>query len=135
MQIFLDAYAIIYWVEGTPFIFEKLTSTLSNIRKKHNHATFAASHLSMLECRVKPLRENNEELLDHYRHFFCADDLHLIAISPEILEKATELRANHRIRTPDAIQAASALSIQDNVIFVTGDSEFKKILDLNLLFL
>jgi predicted nucleic acid-binding protein len=39
----------------------------------------------------------------------------------------------HGSLTPDAIQAASALSIKGPVMFLTGDRQFKKVPGLNVL--
>lgn len=133
MKLFLDAWAIIYFVEMAEPHYTKFADKLYTVRKKHKNATFAASQLSILECRIKPLREKNEELLDRYQHFFCETDLLLLPLTSYILEVATELRAFLNLRTPDAIQAASALSIDDDIIFITGDSSFNKIPNLNIL--
>jgi len=132
MKIFLDACTIIYWIEMTLPQYTGFANLLKKLGKNYNKPCFAASHLSLLECRIKPLREKNEELLARYRNFFCAEDLTMIPISPAIIEKASHLRAFHQLRTPDAIQAASALSISENVIFVTGDTGFKKVPKLKL---
>jgi predicted nucleic acid-binding protein len=133
MKIFLDACAIIYWVELAEPSYSNFVELLHDIRKKHKNVSFAVSYLSLLECRVQPMREQNEMLLQHYQQFFCAGDLTFIQLSPEVIEKATELRALHSIRTPDALQAACALSMSDDVIFLTGDKSFKKIPGLKVM--
>src|SRR5579872_1770824 len=112
MQIFLDACAIIYWVEMSEPYYSRFANILYEIRKKHKKPTFAASYLSLLECRIKPLRDHNEILLKHYQQFFCAKDLSLVPLPLKTIEHATELRAYYNLRTPDALQAAAALSIQ-----------------------
>lgn len=133
MKIFLDACAIIYWVEMSVPHYKKFVDALESVKHKHKKATFAASHLSLLECRIKPLREQDDDLLNHYQQFFCAKDLTLIPLSAQVIEKATELRVFHNLRTPDALQAAAALSINDDVIFATADKNFKKVQGLNVL--
>ena len=133
MKIFLDACAIIYWVEMAQPYYDRFAEMLNQIKKKYKKPLFLASHLSLLECRVKPLRDHDEMLLKHYQQFFCARDLTLIPLSLEIIEKATELRACYNLRTPDVLQAATALSVTDQVIFVTGDAAFKKIPQLEVL--
>jgi predicted nucleic acid-binding protein len=133
MKIYLDACAIIYWVEMSQPFYGRFAEILYQIKKKYKKPLFVASHLSLLECRVKSLRERDDVLLKQYQQFFCARDLSLIPLTLETIEKATELRAHYHLRTPDALQAATALSISDNVIFVTGDSAFKKIPKLEIL--
>ena|SRR3990167_6751983 len=132
MQIFLDACAIIYWIEMTSPEYEKFAIFLQQLRKQYHDPELAVSALSLLECRVKPLREQNEACLRLYQQFFCATDLCVIPLSFAVLEQATMLRAHYLLRTPDAIQAASALSIEEGAVFVTGDRAFKKIPHLKL---
>lgn len=133
MQLFLDACAIIYFVEMAEPYQKKFSNKLKSIRQKYQSVTFLASELSLLECRVKPLRENNEELLGHYQQFFCAKDLLLIPLTAPIIEKATQLRAFFNLRTPDALQAASALSVVEDTLFVTNDRGFDKVTELKSL--
>jgi predicted nucleic acid-binding protein len=133
MKIFLDACAIIYWVELAGPQYKQFVNKILEIRKERKDVSFAASYLSLLECRVKPMREHQEGLLKRYQQFFCASELTLIEITPDIIENATSLRAFNALRTPDAIQAATALSISDEVIFLTGDHSFKKVPNLKIL--
>lgn len=42
-----------------------------------------------------------------------------------VVELAAQLRAFHGLKTPDALQAATALSLPGDTIFVTGDPRFK----------
>jgi predicted nucleic acid-binding protein len=86
----------------------------------------------MLECLVKPLREHNPADIDRYRGFFTSNGLQIIEISALIIETATLLSARHGLRTPDAIQAASALSLKGPMTFLTGDKQFRKVPGLNV---
>ncbi|MEI6704366.1 MAG: PIN domain-containing protein, partial [Deltaproteobacteria bacterium] len=71
--------------------------------------------------------------IDRYRAFFASAGLQIIEINALVIETATLLRARHGLRTPDSIQAASALSIKGPVTFLTGDRQFKKVPGLNVL--
>ncbi len=133
MHLFLDACAIIYWVEMTEPHFAQFSKILQLLKKKYHKPNFIASSLSLLECRVKPMRENNEDLLKHYQDFFTMNNLTILNLSFEIIEHATRLRANHQLRTPDALQAASALTFSDKVLFITGDASFKKVPNLEVI--
>jgi predicted nucleic acid-binding protein len=42
------------------------------------------------------------------------------------------MRIHYNLSTPDALHAASALLIKDEIIFLTGDKSFKKISNLNV---
>ena len=58
-------------------------------------------------------------------------DLTIVEIAPLVIERALLILAYTSLRTPDAIQAASALSLPEAAIFVTGDLSFSKISDLS----
>lgn len=132
MIIFLDANIIIYQVEASPLFRDKVRSTISALLGDSPGASFGASRLSFLECLVKPLRERNAPLIERYRLFFTTDGLIISEISPQVIERALLIRAETGLRTPDAIQAASALCLTQPVIFVTGDSAFAKIPSLSI---
>ncbi len=90
----------------------------------------AVSHLSLLECRVTPLREGDVRTLRHYDDFFA--EAEIIEINAEVINLATRLRALHSLKTPDSIQAASALVWQPAAVFVTNDQAFGKVPTLNV---
>jgi predicted nucleic acid-binding protein len=133
MIIFLDANAIIYRVETVEPFNQQLLATVQDLVEKNPNAGFAVSRLSILECLVKPLREQNNTDIDRYRAFFASAGLQIIEINALVIETATLLRARHGLRTPDSIQAASALSIKGPVTFLTGDKQFRRVSGLNVL--
>jgi predicted nucleic acid-binding protein len=48
------------------------------------------------------------------------------------VEQATQLRAEHNLRTPDALQAASCLQLGAGAVMVTGDAGFQRVPSLRL---
>lgn len=132
MQIFLDANALIYLLEGNSAIAERTRATLAGIRQRHPHASLAISELSCLECRVKPLRENDKSLLARYDGFFAQPDLLRVELDMAVIERATLLRARYGLRTPDALQAACCLQLGPNHQMLTGDAAFDRVDDLNV---
>lgn len=127
VTIFLDANIIIYRVEAVePFASQVLT-TVQELVARNPDARFAVSRLSFLECLVKPLRDRNAAVTDRYRSFFSSTGLQIVEVSAVVIETATVLRARHGLRTPDALQAASALSLAGPVTFLTGDRQFRKV--------
>lgn len=127
MTLFLDACIVIYWVEAPDPFHGRLMERLRAWRKREPQAQFAVSRLSWLECMTKPLRNGDEELAGEYRAFFDAGELARVDVSAPVIERATMLRAGLGLRTPDAIQAASALQIADEVVFMTNDRKFRKV--------
>ncbi len=132
MTLFLDANIIIYRVETVEPFNQQVVAVLRVLLDKYPHAGFAVSRLSMMECLVKPLRDQNSADIEQYRAFFVSAGLQIVEVSAQVIEMATMLRARHGLRTPDAIQAASALSITGPVTFLTGDRQFGKVPGLNV---
>jgi predicted nucleic acid-binding protein len=132
MIIFLDANIIIYRVEAVEPFNQQVLVAVNDLVQKYPDGGFAVSRLSVMECLVKPLREQNSADIDSYRGFFTSTGLQIIEISALVIEKATLLRARHGLRTPDAIQAASAMSIKEPVTFLTGDKQLRKVPGLNV---
>ena len=122
---FLDSSALIYYFEGTPLYRHAVLTVLREIKVSNPQAVVAISRLGVMECRVKPLREGNLVLLEHYEAFF--EQAQIVELSPAIVDVATQLRASTALKTPDAIQAACALSFTEPCTFVTGDAGFARV--------
>ena len=132
MILFLDANIIIYRVEAVEPFNQQVLATVQELVAKDPTAGFAVSRLSMMECLVNPLRDQNTAHIDRYRGFFASTGLQIVEIGASVIETVTLLRARHGLRTPDAIQAASALSIKGPVTFLTGDRKFRQVPGLNV---
>ena len=59
------------------------------------------SELTRLECRVKPLRQGDAELLAVFDAFF-AEAATVVALTREVIDRAAGLRARYGAMTPDA---------------------------------
>ena len=132
MILFLDANIIIYRVEAVEPFNQQVLVTVQELVGPYPNIGFAVSLLSIMECLVKPLRDQNSADVERYRGFFASTGLQIIEVSSLVLETATLLRARHGLRTPDAIQAASAMSVKGPVMFLTGDRQFRKVPGLNV---
>ena len=128
MRLYMDASAIIYSIEGLP---EFREATLAWIERAEARGSIVTSRLARLECRVRPLRDRNVELLGRFEGFFARTGLELIEVTSDVIERATELRARHGIRTPDAIHIASAVVATADA-FLTGDRDLLRHTDLSV---
>lgn len=135
MTLFLDACAIIYQVELSNPLYRKVAALTARFHRQHPDLQVAVSRLSFLECRVKPLRDGDHGRLRLFEEFFALAGLVVVEIDAQVIDQAALLRATRGLRTPDAIQAACALSLQGSVHFVTNDPAFKRVpgLDVGLL--
>jgi len=82
--------------------------------------SLVTSRLTRLECRSKPLRAGDLATLAQFDVFFAGVELILAEVSPAAIERATELRARYKLKTPDAIHYATAVEVGATV-FLTGD--------------
>ena len=132
MNLFLDANIPIWRFEGQPPYHLAARETLDELRERHAGATLTVSRLSWLECRIKPLRDDDQVLLARYAELF-AGGVRVVELTAEVVDTAAGLRAKHGLKTPDALQAASALRLPGPSIFLTGDAGFARVKGLQVL--
>lgn len=118
MNIYLDTMILIYVVEDVETYSEKFTS-----KYYAKEYIFVTSELTRLECRVKPIKQNSQELLQDYDLYFEESLQEIIPIPREVIELATN-RAYYGFKTPDSIHLASA-KINNCDIFLTFDDRLK----------
>jgi predicted nucleic acid-binding protein len=94
-----------------------------------------ASELTLLEITVRPLQLGRQDVADDYEtllsHF---PNLDLVPVSRAILLQAAGLRAQFRLRTPDAIQLATAVA-SGATCAVTNDDAWDQIPSIETLLL
>ena len=132
MIAFFDASALIYLIEGAEPFASRVRSALVQLTTKHLKMGAAVSRLSWLECRVRPARNNELATLAKLDAFFARPDLLWVELNKNVIELATAIRVRYGLRTPDALQAASCLQLGARHLFLTGDSAFKKVAELNV---
>ena len=132
MTLFLDSNVLIYLIEGDAALVSQVQHSIQKLLASHSKAIIAVSALTLLECRVAPMRNRDTSLLQLYNDFFSTDSLHIVDLSRNVLEIATIIRANFGVKTPDAIQAACCLSLESEHLFLTEDRAFSKIEQLQV---
>jgi predicted nucleic acid-binding protein len=130
VRLFLDACALIYRFEGAAPFRTAAMDLMAQLTAQQDSVELAMSRLSVLECRVKPLREGNAALLKRYDDFFAA--VHILELSSAVVDAATQLRARYGLKTPDALQAASAFAASERALFVTADAGFARVAGLDV---
>lgn len=72
---------------------------------------------TLTEVLVHPLRRGDPRLADQYRRILLrAGQVTTVAVSEEIAEKAAELRGQHGLRTPDALQACNRNTVRSRFV-------------------
>jgi uncharacterized protein len=125
MIAFLDSNALIYYFEGTQGFRQAVVDVLQSIKASDARAQVAVSRLGVMQCRVKPLREGNMALLAHYDNFF--NQVQIVELTAAVVTHATDIRATTHLKTPDALQAACAMSLGSAYRFVTSDEGFARV--------
>lgn len=129
---FFDASALIYLIEGAEPFGTTVRAALVQAANDHPNLGAALSRLSWLECRVRPMRDNNHAMLAQFDAFFSRPDMTWVELSQNVVELATVIRVRHGLRTPDALQAACCLQLGAEHIFFTGDAGFQRVAGLNV---
>ena len=129
----LDSAPLIYFIEENPTYLEMTDAFFeAMMRGEFNVVT---SVVTLPEVLVYPLRQGNTTLAQQYRDIlFDAEGLTTIQVSPDIAEVAAQLRAVHNLRTPDAIQMATAI-FEGASFFVTNDARLPSLPGLEVLVL
>jgi len=108
-MIYVDSGIIVRMIEGGDRVRVPIEERLALIDPSDR--MLVTSRLSTLECRCKPLRENDADLLLLYDRLFRANEVQVHEIDIFVIDKATEIRAFNGLKTPDAIHAATAMKL------------------------
>jgi predicted nucleic acid-binding protein len=81
----------------------------------------------MTELLVQPYRDSGEQSADEFYALLATyPNLDWIAPNLEIADIAARIRAAHRLRTPDALQAATAVHAHATGM-ITNDPVFRRV--------
>jgi predicted nucleic acid-binding protein len=130
----LDSSPLIYYLEDHPSYSSVVDELFDAIQR--GKASAVTSVISLLEVLVLPLRRGRKELADKYRRLLLhTRGFTVVPVDERVSELAAGLRANHPwLRTPDALQVATALA-QGADLVVTNDDRWKRFPDLPIIVL
>ena len=124
-KVFIDTSLFIYQIEehskygnATSLFFDELET-----------GKFSAltSVLSLMEVLVKPYHFQQPEVVSLFEDIFLNTwNLKLFSINSEIARLAAGLRSQYAVKTPDALQFATAIYHEADIFF-TNDKSLKKI--------
>ena len=116
----LDTAPLIYYIERKPVYIDMLRPFFQAVDR--GEISIVTSVITLTETLVHPLRNGNVDLANRYRDILLhTKGLATLPLSPDIAEEAAQLRALHNIRTPDAIQMATAIKSAASC-FLTNDA-------------
>lgn len=126
----LDTAPLIYFIEKNA-TYHPLVRPFF-VALANGQFTGVTSTITLVETLVHPIRNNHHEIARRYREILL-NTFHLTTfdVTPDIAQKAAEIRANYQIRTPDAIQLAAALQ-GGATFFLTNDLNLKNFSEISV---
>jgi predicted nucleic acid-binding protein len=129
----LDTAPLIYFIEENPAYIAIVDAFFQSLDL--GEFRVVTSSITLTEVLVHPLRRRNPDLAQQYRDILLHQtSLTTISTSPAIAERAAHLRAIHNLRTPDAIQMATAIN-EGASFFLTNDTQLQVVSELEVLVL
>ena len=124
-RIGLDTSIFIYQVEANPR-YVKLADEIFEWLE-HSGRSAVTSTITMTELLVRPYRDADEERVNAF-YGLLSTYPHLEWVAPDlrIADTAAQLRALYRLKTPDALQAATAVRSQATG-FIANDLDFANV--------
>jgi predicted nucleic acid-binding protein len=124
-RIALDTSVFIYQLEANAKYLALADSIFAWVERAGHEAV--TSTITMTELLVPSYRDGDEGTVDEFYGLLSTyPNLRWIAPDLETADLAARLRALHRMRTPDALQAATALRAHATG-FITNDPIFSRV--------
>ncbi len=132
-RVAIDTSVFIYHVQADPRYAPATDRIFAWLERPSSSAV--TSCISMTELLVEPIRAEDEKrvgeffaLLTRYPH------LEWVPASLQITALAARFRSEHRLRTPDALQAATAVYASATGL-ITNDAVFRRLNEFQVLLL
>lgn len=129
----IDTSIFIYHLEDNSRyspLTEIIFDTLEN--RKNRGVT---SYLTLMEILVKPKGEGLQQVARDYEYYLTTfPNLTFYEMGLDVAKKASDLRASERIKSPDAIQLATAI-LHGATAFLTNDKIFERVKGVEILIL
>jgi predicted nucleic acid-binding protein len=132
-RIALDTSVFIYHLQANLTYIGLTDEIFAWLQRPKSQAV--TSTITMTELLVQPYRDRNQQRADEiYGLLSTFPNLAWIPPSLEIADAAARLRAKHGLRTPGALQAATAIQTGATGL-ITNDATFRRLSDLEVLVL
>lgn len=120
MRYYLDTAPIVYTVETSPLFAQRVDTVLARLG-----VIPITSEMARLECRVKPMRDGNLTLLQDFDYYFNNTIAEIVPLTRDVVDKATEIRAQFNFKTPDSLHLAAAV-VSNCDVFLTNDHRLSR---------
>ena len=126
--VVVDTAPFIYILESNPQFADQFVGLFE--AAKAGKLSIALSTITLAEVLTGPLKAGHSALAKRYEKVLST--FTLISVTPAIAALAAQLRAQYRLKLPDAIQLATALDT-GAAAFVTHDRDFSEVRGVNIL--
>lgn len=126
--VFVDTAPFIYVLEAHPEFADRFLGLFEAAAQ--GVLTVALSSITLAEVLTGPCKAGQTALAKRYEKALC--DYEVVPVSVPVAALAGQLRAQHRLKLPDALQLATALEIGASA-FVTHDRDFSGITGIQVL--
>jgi|SRR5882762_10212147 len=132
--IYLDSAPLIYYIQDNKKFSGLIHPIIEAIARGEKAGV--TSYLTLLELLVMPFKKKREDLAIKYSHVLLkSPHMRLLPVGESVAQEAARIRASYPfIRTPDAVQLASAKVSQAD-IFITNDKRLRGFKEVRMLVL
>jgi uncharacterized protein len=128
-MLFLDANLVIYFVEQPPVWGPKSIGHITALLAAGDQ--LAVTDLVRMECLVGPLKNGDINLEADYRKFFSSSDVHILAITGPVCDRAAAIRATYGFKPLDSLHLAAAVEY-GCARFLTNDGRLNSFPDISV---
>lgn len=130
-RVFIDTAPLIYWFEENPAYSAKMKFFFDEITTKH--IPLVTSMVTYIEVLSYPEKQGARELVSAYREYLLnSEQIRIHPLDVSVADAAVRLRCLYSLRTPDAIQLATA-QICDCDFVLSNDKSWKKVTGMRVL--
>ena len=130
-RVAIDTCIFVYQLEPNP-TYKNLTGAIFNWLEESG-SRGVTSTITMAELLVQPYRDRDSRRVDDcFALLTRFPNLSWVEPDLGIADLAASFRAKHRLKMPDALQAATAVKEQTPA-FVTNDAAFRRVSELRVL--
>lgn len=120
MRAYLDSVIVIYLVEQNP----QFAPAAERWLLAHPR-DIVSSELVRMECLIMPVRNGDAARIAEFEDFFRTRVATMVPLDRAVFDRATAIRANSKIKTPDALNLAAATEAGCDV-FLTNDPQLRQ---------
>jgi len=126
--LLVDSAPIIYVLESHARLAARFAPLFD--RHRDGELAFAVTTITIAEVLSGPLRAGDEALAKRFRSVL--ESWQVVDLKADIAESAARLHASLKLKLADAIQAASAISVNADAL-VTHDRDFSRLRAMRVL--